>query len=87
MSLFVDQLVKDLKENPLTFTITTSHYGRTVITKSNLVIKGYGNPRLLSIIEVEINYKLVPLTYRDCWKLEVAVKNWYKSIPLEHILK
>lgn len=87
MSLFVDQLVKDLKENPLTFTITASQYGRTVITKGNLVIKGYGNPRLLSVIEVEVNYRLLPLTYCDCWKLEGAVKNWHKSIPLEHLLK
>ncbi len=83
MSLFVDQIVKDLKENPNTFT----RYGRNGVQKENLIITGYGNTKMFSLIDVIIKTKNIPLTYCDRWKLEGAVKNWYKSIPLEHILK
>ncbi len=78
MSRFVDEIIKDLKENPLTF---KDFEGRGVM-KNNVIVCGYGNSKFLSLISVWINGKDIPTTYIDNWRLEVAIKNWYKTVPL-----
>lgn len=82
MSVFVDEIIKDLKENPTTF---KDYYGEGV-QKDNVKISGYGNTRLLSITNININGKDIPTTYTDNWNLEAAIKNWYKTVSLNVLL-
>jgi len=83
MSVYVDELIKDMRDNPLEWNEFKGHG----IRKDNIVICQYGNSSLLSVIDVVIKGKSMPITYWDRWKLEVAVGKWYKSIPLTHISK
>jgi hypothetical protein len=83
MSKFVTELIQDLKNNPTDF---TDYFGMGV-KKKDLVITDYGNTRLLSIIQVEINSKRIPLSYIDRWRLEGAVRKWYKTVSLNHLMK
>lgn len=75
MSKYVNEIIKDLKENPESF---YDYKGRG-LTKGNLKITGYGNTSLLSVIWLYINGKDMPITYIDKWKLESAIRNWYRS--------
>jgi len=81
-SNFVDELIDDIKNKPETY----RDNGGWGVKKDNVEIFGYGNMRLLSIITVKINEKLMPLSFLDRYHLEVAVGNWYKRIKLD-ILK
>lgn len=82
MSVFVDEIIKDLKDNPQTF---KDYFGQGV-QKENIVISRYGNGRILSITKVSINEKEIPTSYSDCWNLEVAITNWYKTVSLNVLL-
>lgn len=81
MSQFVKEIIKDLTENPKTF----SDYNGYGVSKGRTRVYGYGNTRLLSIIRVEMNGKVIPTSYIDNWRLEVAIKNWYRTVPLSVI--
>lgn len=83
MSLFVDKIIKDIKENPLSWT----DWGGIGCANGNILVCNYGNTRVLSVISVLINSKEMPLTYLDRWKLEVTVGEWYKSVPLKQLQK
>jgi len=78
MSKFVNEIIKDLKENPQTF----KDYQGFGVQKDNVIVYNYGNTRFLSIISVSVNGKHIPTSYIDNWRLEVAIKNWYKTVPL-----
>lgn len=78
MSKFVDEIIKDLKENPHTF----KDYHGIGVQKGNIIVYNYGNTPLLSVISVSINKKDIPTSYMDNWRLEVAVKNWYRTVSL-----
>ena len=78
MSLYVDQIVKDIMENPYTF---KDNEGQG-LKKDNIEITGYGNGRVFSLIYLFINDKSMPITYIDCWRLESAIKLWYSQVPL-----
>ena len=78
MSKFVNEIIKDLKENPQTF----KDYHGYGVQKDNVIVYNYGNTRVLSVISVSVNGKDIPTSYIDNWRLEVAIKNWYKTVPL-----
>ena len=82
MSQFVDEIIKSIKENPTEW----KDYRGYGLEKGNIIIFGYGNTKLLSICHVKINDKVMPTTYIDCWNLEGAVGNWYKTVKLNTIL-
>jgi hypothetical protein len=78
MSTFVNEIIKDLKENPQTF----KDYNGYGVQKDNVIVYNYGNTRVLSIVRVSVNGKDIPTSYMDKWRLEVVIKNWYKTVPL-----
>ena len=78
MSKYVNEILTDLKENPQTF---KDYCGRGV-QKENVIIYNYGNTRVFSVISVSVNGKVIPTSYIDNWRLEVAIKNWYATVPL-----
>lgn len=83
MSKFVDDIITDLKENPESF-VDNGGYG---VTKGKIKTAFYGNSALLSLISVYINGKEMPLVYKDKYKLELAIKRWYRNISLSHLTK
>lgn len=78
MSKYISQLIEDIKANPNSW----SDYGGQGIKKDNIIIKGYGNSKFISVIHVVINGNEIPTSYIDLWKLEVVIKKWYKNIDL-----
>jgi hypothetical protein len=78
MSKYVDEILKDLKENPETF----RDYKGCGVQKNEIVVAFYGNTRVLSIISVYIKGNDIPLSYMDKWRLEVSIKKWYATIGL-----
>ena len=82
MSKYVDEILEDLKNKPETF----KDYNGFGVQRDNLIISGYGNTRVLSCIRVHINDKWIPSSYIDGWRLEVAIKNWYKNSPLKRLM-
>ena len=82
MSKYVDELLKDIASNPETF----KDYFGNGIEKSNIRISGFGNTRLLSVISVRINNKTIPTSYIDNWRLETAIKKWYRTVSLKVLL-
>jgi len=79
MSTYVNEILKDLKDNPDTF----KDYKGIGIEKGNIIVRGYGNTRSFSLIDVLINGKNIPTSYIDLWRLEGAIKNWYRTVSLE----
>lgn len=57
------------------------------ITDGNIDIIHFGNTRALSVIDVCVNGVEMRLTYIDRWRIEVAMKKWFKQMSLEHFLK
>jgi hypothetical protein len=47
-------------------------------------IKWIGNTRVLSTVSLEIGGRRFPLSYRDCWALEVAAQWWLRNVPLDN---
>ncbi len=78
MSKFVDELIKDLIDQPETF---RDYHGQGVV-RHDVMIQGYGNTRVLSVIDVIVCEKPIPTSYVDKWRLEVAVQKWYKNASL-----
>jgi hypothetical protein len=83
MSKFVDEIIQDLKNNPKTF-FDCRGVG---VKKENIAVIGYGNTRVLSIIDVLVNGESIPTSYMDKWRLEVAIKNWYRNADLSTLSK
>lgn len=83
MSKFIDEIIDDIKSNPLEW----RDYRGNGIRKDEIIICGFGNSPLLSVIDVNINGKNIPTSYLDLWRLEVTIKNWYRTIPLKTILE
>lgn len=82
MSKYVDEILKDLKDNPETF----KDYEGQGVEKGNIIICLYGNTRVVSIIDVYINGKNMPTSYIDLWRLETAIKYWYRNISLSILI-
>lgn len=82
MSKYVDEIIQDLNKNPNSF---KDYYGQGV-QKRNIKISQFGNTKMLSIINLEINGKSMPTSYLDLWRLESAIKKWYRSVPLKVLL-
>ena len=83
MSKFIEEIIKDLKDNPETWRDVKGG----CIEKDEILISCFGNTRVLSVISVFINGQDIPTSYIDRWRLEVAVNNWYKTIPLDVLKK
>ncbi len=82
MSKYVNEILKDLKENPETF----RDYEGQGVTKDGITVCQYGNTRALSITRVYIGIKHIPTSYIDNWRLEVAIKKWYANINLATLM-
>lgn len=82
MSKYVDEIIESLKTNPTHW----KDYKGEGVEKGNIIVKGYGNTRILSVTNVYINDKWMPTSYIDNWKLEVAIMNWYRTVKLETLL-
>ena len=79
MSRFIEEILKDLKDNPETF----MDYHGNGVQKGNIKIYQYGNSRMLSRLRVYINGKDIPTSYIDRWRLEAAITKWYRSVSLD----
>ena len=75
MSKYVDEVIKSMAHQPKTW----CSKGRSSIANPEALITGYGNTRVLSIISLHIKNKDMPITYIDAWRLECAVKKWFKN--------
>ena len=82
MSKYINELIEDIKTNPTHW----RDYKGSGIQKDNIIIYNYGNGRYFSIIRVSINSEEMPTSYGDLWRLEVAIKNWYRNISLDILL-
>lgn len=82
MSKYIDEIIKDIKTNPSTYK-DFEGYG---IEKAGIRISQFGNTRMLSIINVEINGKKMPTSYIDLWRLETAIKWRYRTIDLKVLI-
>jgi hypothetical protein len=81
MSNYVKEILKDLKNNPETF----QDYNGQGVQKKRLVLAGFGNTAILSIVSIFINGKSIPTSYLDRFKIEIAIRNWYRTVPLNVI--
>lgn len=79
MSVLVDEICKDIKKNPEKWKPNNNHNG---LEKDNVEIFGYGNTKLFSIININVNGKITYSSYTDKWKLESTVIWWYKNCTL-----
>lgn len=82
MSKYVNELIKDLSDNPTSF----KDYNGSGVEKGNVIISSYGNTRMLSVINIRINGKRIPASYIDLWKMEVAISKWYKTVSLHTLI-
>jgi len=84
MSKIADELLTDIKSNPDSW----RNYKGYGIQKDSIIICGYGNSALLSIIDIEINGNDIPaLEYMDKYRLEKAITNWYRIVGLKTLSK
>lgn len=83
MSKFVEEIIKDITDNPTTW----SNYSGQGVYKDEIYITQYGNGAILSLIRCYIKDSNVPITYKDRYKLEKAVTKWYKTINLSNLVK
>lgn len=81
MSKYVTELITDIKNSPNSWT----RYRNDGIQKGNIQIFNLGGKPIFSVIMVWINGKDTPTTYIDCWRLEVAVRNWFKTVSLDKL--
>ena len=79
MSKYVDEIIEDLKNNPESF--SDIGFG---LKKEGIRLTDFGNGAILSIVNVEIDGREIPTTNIDCYRLEKAIKNWYKTISLSN---
>ena len=85
MSVFVDEIVSDIKQNPKTW-VRTKGGGYPTIEKDDISIQETGNSILFSIVDVVIDNKITPmshLSFMDKVKLERVVKWWIKNATVE----
>lgn len=81
MSKYIDELIADIKGSPNTW----KRYKSDGIQKGQVQIFNLGNPPMFSVITVCINGYDTRRTYTDAWRLEAAVRNWFKIISLEKL--
>lgn len=82
MSVVIDELVKDIRNNPSSYTPKMEAFHG--LKKEGVEIKLCGNTCLLSICNVYINGEPFPTTYIDRWKVEKAVSWWYRNMRAEN---
>lgn len=84
MSIFVNELLNLIYNEKNNWKKCSNGTG---IEKDNIIIKNFGNSKLLSIIDVKIDNQDIPLTYMDKYRLEKAVGWWYQNVELNQLLK
>tara|TARA_R110000851_G_scaffold46804_2_gene113854 strand:- start:417 stop:668 length:252 start_codon:yes stop_codon:yes gene_type:complete len=82
MSKYINEILKDLNDNPTSF---KDYHGQGVV-KGNIRISQFGNTRMLSIIKVCLNDKDIPTSYIDLWRMETAIKKWYRTVSLKVLM-
>lgn len=89
MSKLVNEVVADIKTNSNDWVADSSGHRYDAIRHKvkDIKITGYGNTRVFSVVELSINgIRVCPLGYYNAWKLEVALKDWYKNIKLSALV-
>jgi hypothetical protein len=85
MSVFVDEIIADIRKNP-THWIKHKNSG---LSKDNIKLECFGNGHKLmwgwstSICEVLIDDKICQTTWRDKYQLEETFKWWMQHASLE----
>ena len=82
MSKYIDDIIKDIKTNPETYSI----YYSSGLEKDNIEITSFGT-RMVPAMDVCINGISLPTSYIDRWRLESVIKKWYKNMSLEQLNK
>lgn len=89
MSMFVDQILKDIQLKPEEWQLVNG--GLKYRVRDIYIIK-FGNGHLLfgfwctSIVEVIIKGESVRLTWRDQFRLEQAFRRWQSNASLEMLI-
>jgi len=81
MSKYIDDIIKDIKTNPETYSI----YYSSGLKKDNIKITSFGDFRLFPIMHVYIKDISIPTSYIDNWRLGSVMKKWYKNVSLEQL--
>jgi len=83
MSLFVDEIIHDLRTNPHNW----KDFNGMGVYKDAVTV--YGALTFLwwfiSLISVNINDKDMPISFFDKIRLELAIKRWYRSSSIHRL--
>ena len=85
MSVLGSEILEDIKNMPELWSkyyFGASFYG---VQKGDIVVSGYGNSAILSIIDIYIDGKAVPSSYMDKFRLEKAIGKWLKNVTLKQL--
>jgi hypothetical protein len=83
MSKYVNEIVSDIKMNPDAW----QNCGNGSICKGRIVIGPMSPALLLVMAEVKIDGREQPVTYGDQFKLEKALRYWFRNVPLCKIIE
>lgn len=84
MSVFVDEIVRDLKEKPETFCVELGYWTGVYRDGFNLAYRTDGYDPKIKLFK---DSKLLPVTYIDKFKLKRALKKWFNNATTEMLGK
>lgn len=86
MSKYIDEIIEDLKNNPKSFKKDPGKGWGCGVKKDDLEVIGGFGIIIFPLISVYINGSSIPISYIDKIRVYVALKIWYKQIPLEILI-
>ena len=79
----VREVINSIKTEPQLWNPTKGGLKWDGVIRDNIRVAEYGNPKILSVIELEIKGTRIQLSWFDAYYLEKTVQAWYKKVPLE----
>lgn len=79
----VREVLDIIKSHPQNWIPVKGMFQWDGIELGDVKITGYGNPKVISVIDLLVCDKRVQLSWIDMYYLEKAVQKWYKTVPLE----
>ena len=82
----VKEVIKDMEVYPKEWGTLASAAGiYESIIKNNVLVTGYGNTKIFSVISLCIGTKEVQLSWFEKYKLEKAIVAWYEQASVEDL--
>lgn len=92
-SNFVTQIIQIIKSQPERWEVIKKYNPEECkisgigITDGYVRIINHGNPRFAAIESIYIDGIEIPTTYIDRWALHVAIKQWFKKVSINQLIK